>query len=350
MGIGMEEGHACGRGRGRIFAAVVTAAAALALFSGEGAGASGNMPGAPAAAFVERVAAVENRSHPTLCAEVDNVWLAFVGDGIERFRITASHPAYIGTLSGDVTAPDFTDCDMSADPVYPAEARSVRIDVSDDVWLVGIAYPSFWRPADVPLIVDGVRHEGLHLVQLWVRRDGVAEEVLVVYPPDGYWRARPLGPTGFQPSPTAPDGVPTAYGSSFLVGPVTEEGRPVVALEEVRFDRDALAFDLVFAEGGTGRVAVETLDRSAQTLAVALDGVPEGLPFATLRSMYVTATNNDAAAVAWRDPSAAGWGEAEVMAFAGAAADRLWLGRIVPSRHNTSSPDHLVWSFSAPAR
>ena len=38
---------------------------------------------------------------------------------------------------------------------------------------------------------DRVEH-GLDLVQLWMAGDGGAQEVLVVYPQDGYWRVRPL--------------------------------------------------------------------------------------------------------------------------------------------------------------
>ena len=45
---------------------------------------------------------------------------------------------------------------------------------------------------------------------------------MVLYPPDGYWRARPLP---FE------DMRWTAYGSSFLVGPVETQERPIVAFE-----------------------------------------------------------------------------------------------------------------------
>ncbi len=77
------------------------------------------------------------------------------------------------------------------------------------MWVVGHVFPAFWRPATVPVkIGDRVEH-GLHLIQLWMRVNERSEEMLVVYPPDGYWRARPLPPKhlGW-----------TAYGSSFMVG------------------------------------------------------------------------------------------------------------------------------------
>ncbi len=68
---------------------------------------------------------------------------------------------------------------------------------------------SFWRPNTVPVRVGDRVEQGFHVVQLWVRFRERAEEVLVFYPPDGYWRARPLPPPHMRWS---------AYGSSFLVG------------------------------------------------------------------------------------------------------------------------------------
>ena len=61
--------------------------------------------------------------------------------------------------------------------------------------------------------------KGLHLLQVWMIRPMGGEEVLVLYPQDGYWRLRPLAPAGL---------APTAFGSSFLIGPVEVEGRPIV--------------------------------------------------------------------------------------------------------------------------
>ena len=60
-----------------------------------------------------------------------------------------------------------------------------------------------------------------------------AEEVLVLYPQDGYWRPRPMTP---------PSMAHTAYGSSFLVGPVEVEGRPIVNIKEVAFDPKTRTF------------------------------------------------------------------------------------------------------------
>ena len=83
---------------------------------------------------------------------------------------------------------------------------------------------------------------GLHVVQLWVLHNERAEEVLVVYPPDGYWRARPLPPAHMRWS---------AYGGSFLVGPVEVQDRPIVDLKDIFFDPYTKTFTMNFARGGS---------------------------------------------------------------------------------------------------
>lgn len=318
---------------------------------------------APALAFAEPVGVtVRNESVAATCAETDNVSLTLVSEKVETFRIIARHPAYIGTLLMDRTEPDFETCDMSRDPVVPSEPqppapgaataktpaaaapapaaapKRVTIFETPDLWLTGYIFPSFWRAATVPFRVGGEVTQGLHMVQLWVRHEDKAEEVLVVYPPDGYWRARPLAPAHMRS---------TAYGSSFLVGPVEQAERPLVRLKEIDFAPQTRTFTLHFADGGKARMQVAKLDRDALTLGVEFDG-PHPATFAALRSMYVTEGNADVARVAWRTTGKGGMGEAPVMSFADAQdVAMLWAGRLVPSRHNTSAPDYIFEGFSA---
>lgn len=304
---------------------------------------------------------VRNESVAATCAETDNVTLALVADNLEGFRITARHPAYAAMLQADSTAPDFETCDFSRDPVVPAPAappeaavtapKRITLYETADLWLVGFTFPTFWRPASVPVSVGGAVTQGLHMIQLWVRRDDRAEEVLVAYPPDGYWRARPLAPARLGSS---------AYGSSFLVGPVEQAERPLVRLKEIAFAPQSKTFTLYFADGGKARMEVARLDREAITLTVAFEGAAPKT-FAALRSMYVTEGNADVARVAWRTRAGAGpsggagraaangatMGEAPVLAFDDARdVAMLWAGRLVPSRHNTSAPDYLFDGFS----
>src|SRR5262249_29579496 len=152
--------------------------------------------------------------------------------------------------------------------------------------LVGHAFASYWRPAKVPVRVGERVENGLHLLQLWTRFQERAEEVLVLYPPDGYWRARPLPPAHLRCS---------AYGSSFLVGPVKNAGRPVVAIRAISFEPATRTFRLNFARGGTAALRLDKLDQERIVLEVALDAPVAGAPFAALRSMFVTEANADVA-------------------------------------------------------
>jgi hypothetical protein len=163
------------------------------------------------------------------------------------------------------------------------------------------------------------------------------EEMLVLYPQDGYWRLRPLAPAGL---------APTAFGSSFLIGPVEVDGRPIVRIREVAFEPKSRTFRLAFERGGSATVTMAKVDQNRHALEVAFDKGIDGRPFAALRSMYVTDFNNDVARIAVIEKGAKGWREEGIMAFKRASATDVWLGRVSPSRHNTSSPDVVFRAFS----
>jgi hypothetical protein len=280
---------------------------------------------------------VVNASVPTLCAETDNVYLKLSSSAVRRFEIEAVHPAYAGTIVVDSYAPDFTNCDMSNDPSYPSTPRRVTLFENFEWQLVGHTFPSFWRPNQVPVRIGDRTETGLHLLQLWTRYQERAEEVLVLYPVDGYWRARPLPPAHLRWS---------AYGSSFLMGPVETDGRPFVDIRSVDFDPETRSFTLAFARGGTATLRLEKLDQSRIVLDVGFEAaLDQARPFAALRSMYVTDGNADVSQVAWREKSGKSWLQAPVMDFKQAQATELWAGRTVPSRHNTSAPDMVFRNF-----
>ena len=149
---------------------------------------------APTLAADELAVDVINASEPTLCAETDNVYLKLVSREVRRLTIEAVHPAYMGTIVADRSAPDFRNCDMSSDPVFTSQPRRVTLYETAEWQLIGHTFPSFWRPNQVPVRVGERVETGLHLLQVWTRFQERAEEVLVLYPADGYWRARPLPP------------------------------------------------------------------------------------------------------------------------------------------------------------
>lgn len=282
---------------------------------------------------------VVNESEPVLCAEKDNVAISFAHPAVRAFRIEAAHPVYLAPGMRDNWEADWTACDMSGDPAFAPVAPPGRFTLYEqpDMWLVGWRYGSFWRPATATVRIGDTVHEGLHLLQLWLLRTDGSEEVVVFYPQDGYWRARPLAPRPMRN---------TAYGSSFLVGPVEVEGRPIVKVREVAFDPAARRFDMAFERGGSAALSVVTADENRIALDVVFDAPIADVPFAMLRSMYITEFNNDTARVAVRETGANAWREAPVMAFDRATATDIWVGRLAPSQHNKSSPDFVFNSFS----
>jgi hypothetical protein len=278
---------------------------------------------------------VTNASVPSACAENDNVTIAFASDSVRRFTVEARHPRYLTTLKQDRTVPDFNQCDMSHDPVYRFTPRSVTLYSGPRWRLVGHAYPQFWRPNDVPVRVGTRVEHGLHLLQLWTRGRS-ADEVLVLYPADGYWRAHPL------PRLPLRKGV---YGSSFLVGPIETAGRPLVDLTEVVFDPAASSFRLSFVRGGSATLSVADLDRDRINLSIRSDQTIAAVPFAMLRSMFVADDNADVARLAWRTPQGGLGSPLPIMNFQRVQTAEVWTGRVTPSRHNTSAPDIIFRAF-----
>lgn len=308
--------------RTRFFAAVV---AAVLLAAG------------PARAQV----AVEfiDASKPTRCAEEDNVYVKVQAAGVRSFTISAEHPPYIAAVTTDSTAPDFTHCDMSGDPKHSFTPRELVLYEDASIRLVGHTFSNFWRPDVVEVRVRDRVERGLHLLQLLRRGPQRDIEILVVYPADGYWRAKPLPPSQL------PD---SAYGSSFLFGPIEEDGRPLVAIRSLEFDPAQLRFTLQFERGGTGRLDV--VEASAQRTRLAIDlgeSARAGTPFAALRSMFVTIDNADASIASWREAGANR--TAPIIGFGRAASERARFGRDLPSRHNLSAPDHVFADFSTAA-
>ena len=285
---------------------------------------------------------VINESVPTLCAEKDNVYLKLQSGAARRFTVEAVHPAYAGTIVVDRFAPDFTKCDMSNDPVFKFERRQVTIFENAEWRLVGHTFDSFWRPNQVPVRVGNRVENGLHLLQLWSARHGGFDEVLVLYPADGYWRARPKPPANLNWS---------AYGSSFLIGPVETQGRPLVDIKDLSYDPETKTFTLNFVRGGSATLRVERLDNDRMTLDVNLSqSAGAQRPFAALRSMFVSEGNADVARVGWRTKDSQRWLQDPVMDFMRANAAELWAGRLVPSRHNLSAPDMVFRDFNATAK
>ncbi len=289
---------------------------------------------------------LDNRTHPTACAEVDNVDFRLSAPTPITFKIEATLPAYFDPDMTDHTAPVWDGCEGydANDPVYTASPARFVLHEDDDWLLTGVRKPSFWRPAIVPVRVDEERFSQLHLLQLHAKRaEGEAVEVLVVYPPDGYWRAKPLAPAGHAEK----HGRDTAFGSSFLVGPIEEDGRPLVDFAEITFLPAEARFAMRFLRGGTGSVAIEEVTTDRLLLDVRVDHEAEMAEIAGVRSMFVRPEMADTAILRWQ--GADGAGESDVTAPFGGEVTTADFVRTVPSEHNTSAPDLRFFAFGAPA-
>lgn len=290
----------------------------------------------------DKAVIVTNSSEPVLCAEKDNVTLSFAASDVRKFRVEVSHPIYLSSLRQDNLTADWTNCDFGPQPPRPANApppkppQRFTIYEEPAQWIVGWRFEHFWRSSSATVRVGNRVEKDVHLIQLWQIRPNGGEEVVVFYPQDGYWRMRPRGPKGRDL---------TAFGSSFLIGPVEVDERPLVRIKEIVFDPKAREFRLQFAAGGRAVAKLAEVSASRTALDVTFDKPITGRPFAALRSMFVTEFNNDVARVAVRPKGAKGWSESPIMAFKEAEATHLWAGRIIPSQHNTSSPDVVFRSF-----
>jgi hypothetical protein len=287
---------------------------------------------------------VENRSEPTRCAEFDNVYYTLANPRVSRFELDISAPVYLPDLKSDSTEPDFANCEaMKDDPKHKFTPKKLTLYEDDAIRIVGHTYAEAWRPRGAEVIVGKTDESDLHLVQWFQKIDGEFYEFLVVYPFDGYWRAKPIPTEAF---PNA------AYGTSFLVGPVEQQHRPIVDIAKLKIDPQARAFRMTFAKGGVGEIRIRSVSRERVVLDVAVDGLPAGdkpAPFAAIRSMFVAPTNADVARINWK--TATGLYNEPIMEFKGANAREVRFDRIELSKHNTSAPDVTFRGFAgSPAR
>ena len=281
---------------------------------------------------------VENKSEPTLCAEFDNVYYTFSNPKVGRFAIDVSAPVYLPDLKTDSTGPDFANCEaMKDDPKHKFEPKKLTLFEDEQIRIVGHTYAESWRARGAEVMIGQIDEADLHLVQWFEKVNGDWQEFLVVYPFDGYWRAKPIPTEAF---PNA------AYGTSFLVGPVEQQHRPIVDIAKLKIDPKARAFRMTFARGGTGEIKIVRSDREKISLEIAVDGLTGNdpqLPFAAIRSMFVTPTNADTARINWKTDT--GLYNEPVMDFKAANATEVTFDRIELSKHNTSAPDVTFRNF-----
>jgi hypothetical protein len=279
---------------------------------------------------------IRDKGRPTLCAEEDNVYATMSEASVRRFEVVARQPVYGPGLKTDIQKPDFAHCAISAAHDFLFTPRTVTLYEDAKVMVRGVTYPRYWRPETVAVEVAGRGDSGFHLLQLFVKRGGEAQEVMVLHVADGYWRLRPLPLPQFKAA---------VYGTSFLIGPIEDSSRPFVRISKVTIDPATMTFRVAFAAGGEATVVLARVDRRAAHLTVALsDKAASGPMFAAIRSMYVQSDKADAARVTWRD-QAGPWLSAPVIGFEPIRASAVAFDRTIPSRHNTAAPDMVFEGF-----
>lgn len=299
----------------------------------------------PLAALSARAAEVavtaRDAGFSTSCAEMDNVLVALEGPEVTRFTIRARHPFYTAAVPPREAsyAADFTGCVFPEEPIWDFDRQSHIMWEDPRVRLVGHRLAKSWRPELVDVTVGERTFPGIHLVQLLVRRPEKDVEILVLYPHDGHWRAKPLPAPGFLDMP---------YGSSFLFGPVEKDRRHLVRYTGVRFDPETLAFTVGFAQGGEGRIRVLSAGSDELRLEAVLSRPVTGQPFALLSSMHVNEENSDVGRIRYRPAGSVTWNRIPPVTFMPPEGVEFDFGRDIPSRHNTFAPDMLFGPFTGP--
>ncbi len=293
-----------------------------------------------------------NASVETKCAEEDNVYIKLQSPDVNSFSFDATQPIYAKKVRLNRTAPDFSNCNFGSkiDAQKPkAELRPTPFKPASqvlyedaDIIINGIRYPDFWRKTPVPLTIAGKVQENWHLLQVFTKRfklRGEAFEYLVLYPQDGYWRSRMMPIKGRGEN---------VYGASFLVGPVDEKERPFVEISSISIDPKARMFNLTFAKGGTGQLVFGEPTPTHFNVEVRLQRYKSTLnqPFAALRSMYVAADNADSARLMYRRSEDAPWQGGLIPTVKQSQAVEVKIDRVVPSKHNTLSPDFTFRNFA----
>jgi hypothetical protein len=298
----------------------------------------------PSAGVGVGTATVTNATRTTLCAEEDNVYFKLAGEGLSGMRIEARQPSYISQLTVDDSKADFTDCHFkqSENPVYHFQPKQVVLWENERYVMLGNTYETFWRPDEVDVVVAGRVTQQVHLIQLHLKDASEPSagrfEFLVLYPVDGYWRAKPI--------PSLPMTAST-YGTSFLVGPVREALRPVVELSKVEFLPDQLSFQLSYEDGSHGTMHIAEISRDKLALEYAHDrGYASSQPMAAIRSMFVTPEKADVAEVSLRPAPSGELLTQPLSAVQERAVTEVRFGRSVLSKHNPSAPDMWFGAFA----
>jgi len=237
------------------------------------------------------------------------------------------HPNYIGTIVVDRSAFDLHNCpELKAAPIIAEQPKRVTIFETPELQLVGLTIPNFWRKNIVPVRVGD-------------RVEAGRTAAAIVGPHPGSRRgsagALSAGRLLARPAAAAQKLNWSAYGTSFLIGRSNRISVPSSpSRRRVRPGHQDVSPEL------HARRQCEPARRCARYRAPGArcdsrSPVGGDLPFAALRSMFVTEINNDVAHLGWRAKGAPSWERAPIM---DSSAPARWKSGPVASCRRATTP------------
>ena len=277
---------------------------------------------ASAAATLDGLAVeVTNASEPVLCAEKDNVTINFASPEVRRFRIEATHPAYIGGLRQDASRAglDRLRGHLGRNLGGSAAAQGHVLRGCRDV-----AHRLHLRQFLAP--------ERRHVPGRRPGRDGACTSCSsgcgATSAPRRSWSS--TRPTAIGASARCRRASRLErLGSSFLIGPVEMEGRPMVSIKDIAFDPKTMTFTLTFAQGG----ARDRQDRATRRREDCARRRARSARRRASPSRRCARCMSPSSTPTWRaSPPAStaprSWREEPIMGFKGARATDVWMGRL----------------------
>ena len=190
-------------------------------------------------------------------------------------------------------APDFTSCDMSKDPSFKFEKRRLTLYETEEWQLVGLTFPSFWRPDMVPVRVGNRVENRLPPAAIRGRATRSAPKRCWCSIRRRLWRA---GRCRRRTCAGAPMARPSWSARS------RSKAARLSISARLRSIRRPVPSRLEFARGGEATRAARQARSGAHRARSRRSDRPSITlrPFAALRSMFVTEGNSDVALLGWR--------------------------------------------------
>lgn len=266
----------------------------------------------------------QNNSSITTCAEDDNVNIPLFSPGVNLFQITATHPVYCPCLYVNCS-PDGSGCGKER---KTDTCRELYNDHSNNI-LTGCTVPDWWRGPQTMTVEMGGYAVQVHYIVWQQRINGSAAlpGFFVLYQ-DGSMRLKPQPPFGV---------ADVCYGSSVIIGPATPTTRPYADIKNIHINPGLAGLVVTYHNGETANITL-AVNRWQAAVYVAVNyQTDETMPFATLRSMWMSDDNCDAGKINSQigvNDIINGWSLLEGPAWS--------FYRDSQSSHNNSAPDIAI--------